>query len=79
MQTMLEQVNEKRIALNQQVSDTGKVVLKDQVRLNFMFQMCLVFNFKIIKAKALEYHTFQKFFLSSELETNNKSIWFLLY
>lgn len=31
MQTMLEQVNEKRIEMNQQVSDTGNIVLKDKV------------------------------------------------
>lgn len=35
MQTMLEQVNEKRIEMNQQVSDTGNIVLKDKVCLRF--------------------------------------------
>ena len=36
MQTMLEQVNEKRIEMNQQVSDTGNIVLKDKVCLRFL-------------------------------------------
>ncbi len=31
MKTMLQQVNEKRIAMNQQISDTGRLVLKNKV------------------------------------------------
>lgn len=45
MQAMLEQVNEKRIALNQQVSDTGKLVLKEKVeiKLNYIIYCSIKF------------------------------------
>lgn len=45
MQAMLEQVNEKRIALNQQVSDTGKLVLKEKVeiKLNYIIYCSVKF------------------------------------
>ena len=50
MQAMLEQVNEKRIALNQQVSDTGKLVLKEKVeiKLNYIMYCSIKFYIAIL-------------------------------
>ena len=50
MQAMLEQVNEKRIALNQQVSDTGKLVLKEKVeiKLNYIIYCSIKFYIAIL-------------------------------